>query len=107
MSDDDAEVRHEPEHDRYTLFLGDETAGVAQYQEHGDWRVFTHTVVDDRYEGMGLGSRLVRYALDDTKAAGRRIVPRCPFVRAYVEKHHDWDDLVDQPTKALLASLPD
>ena len=107
MTDEDVRLRREDDHSRYTLMYQGEVAGVAQYQEHGNWRVFTHTVVDDRFEGKGLGSRLVRFALDDTRAQGKRIVPQCPFVRAYIQKHHDWKDIIDRPTKHLLASLPE
>ena len=107
MTDDDVQVRREDDHDRYLITLDGETAGIAHYQMHGNWRVFTHTVVDERFEGKGLGSQLVRFALDDTRAQGMRIVPRCPFVHAYIDKHHDWDDIIDLPTRELLASLPD
>jgi predicted GNAT family acetyltransferase len=107
MTEDNVAVRLEEDRSRYVLRFEGEFAGVAHFLSHGNQRVFTHTVVDDRFEGQGLGSQLVRAALDGTRKDGKRIVPVCPFVDAYVQRHHDWDDLIDRPTKGLLSSLPD
>ena len=51
--------------------------------------------VDPDAGGGGVGSTLVRGALDDVRANGRRVVPRCSFVRGYIERHPDYADLVD------------
>jgi predicted GNAT family acetyltransferase len=69
--------------------------GFAAYQRVEDRMVFTHTVVDDAVEGQGVGSTLVGQALDAVRAAGLRVEPRCPFVRAFVERHPEYGDLVD------------
>ena len=71
--------------------------GFADYHDEGDSRVFTHTVVDSAYGGQGLGSRLVRFVLDDAVARGKRIVPVCSFTAAYLRRHHDYDEHVDWP----------
>ena len=56
--------------------------------------MFTHTEVDDRFEGQGVGSALARFALDDVRAEGtRRVVPRCPFIKGWIDKHPDYADL--------------
>ena len=52
-------------------------------------RIFPHTTVDDEYEGRGLASTLVREALEDTVAAGRRIVAVCPYVKNWIDKHRE------------------
>ncbi|BDI22633.1 GNAT family N-acetyltransferase [Herbiconiux sp. L3-i23] len=95
---DETTVRFDPDHDRYVAEVGGEYAGVAQFRPEGDdvW-VFTHTVVDESMEGRGVGSALVRAALDGARENGKRIEPQCPFVAAYVRKHHDWDDLLEPP----------
>lgn len=60
-----------------------------------DLVVFTHTEVDAAVEGQGVGSALIRWALDDVRADGYAVVPTCPFVRAFIEKHPDeYGDLV-------------
>ena len=57
--------------------------------------IFTHTEVEDRFEGQGVGSALARFALDDVRAAGtRKVLPLCPFIKGWIEKHPDYADLV-------------
>jgi uncharacterized protein len=55
---------------------------------------FTHTEVPKEMEGRGIGSRLVRAALDHARADGLKVVPRCPFTAAWIERHPDYADLV-------------
>jgi predicted GNAT family acetyltransferase len=80
---------------RYELRLDGVTRGFAQYRDSGGRRVFLHTEIEAGFEGRGLASELVRFALDDVRDRGKRIVARCPMVAAYVGKHHEWDDLID------------
>jgi predicted GNAT family acetyltransferase len=71
--------------------------GVAEYRRRPGVVVFTHTEVDPRQEGHGIGSTLVREALDAVRASGDRIEPLCPFVRAFVEEHPEYGDLGADP----------
>lgn len=73
---------------------GGELLGVAAYVRRGDDVVLTHTVVEPHAEGHGVGSSLVRQVLDRLRAAGEHVVPQCPFVRAFVEEHPEYRDLV-------------
>jgi uncharacterized protein len=84
-----------PEAGRYEARAADRVLGLAAYRRQGDQVVFTHTEVDPDAGGSGVGSTLVRGALDDVRAHGLRVVPRCPFVRAWIERHPDYADLVD------------
>ena len=68
--------------------------GFSAYVHEGDAVVFTHTEVDEAAEGAGVGSQLVRGALDQVRAAGHAVVPLCPFVTAYIESHPEYADLV-------------
>jgi hypothetical protein len=88
-------VSDAPENSRYELRDGDRLLGVAAYQRRGNQVVFTHTEVDDSEEHSGLGSRLVRGALDDVRRAGGTVVPLCPFVQGWIERHPEYRDLVD------------
>jgi len=91
----DVEVRPNPDQSRYEAWLDGERAGFAQYQVDQGTIVFTHTEVDDRFEGRGVGSALARGALDDVRAVGeRRVVARCPFIKGYIEKHPEYQDLL-------------
>ena len=78
---------------RYELTV-DGRVAIAAYQDEGGVRVFTHTLVPPELEGHGVGTRLVEGALADVRARGLKIVPRCPFVAAYVERHPEARDLV-------------
>ena len=76
---------------RYELTVDGGTA-IAAYQDEGGSRVFTHTLVPPELEGHGVGTRLVAGALADVRARGLKLVPHCPFVAAYVERHPEvWD----------------
>ncbi|MGZ4453597.1 MAG: GNAT family N-acetyltransferase [Nocardioides sp.] len=87
-------VRDNAEASRYEAVDGDgAVAGFAEYDRHADRIVFVHTEVADAYEGQGVGSTLVRSALDDVRRSGLRVVPECPFVKAWIEKHPDYADL--------------
>jgi predicted GNAT family acetyltransferase len=90
------ETSHNPAQHRYEAHLDGELAGFADYELRGDdLIVFTHTEVDDAFEGRGVGGALARFALDDVRAEGtRRVVPRCPFIKSWIEKHPEYQDLV-------------
>jgi predicted GNAT family acetyltransferase len=89
------DLRHNPDQHRYEAWLDGQLAGATQYRLRTGEIVFTHTEVDDAFEGHGVGSSLARFALDDVRAVGeRRVVPRCPFMRAWIDKHPDYADLV-------------
>jgi predicted GNAT family acetyltransferase len=91
----DVEVRKNEPENRYEAYVDGELAGFAAYEVDDERIVFTHTEVADAFEGMGVGSALARGALDDVRANGnRRVVPRCPFVRSWIERHPDYQDLV-------------
>ena len=68
-------------------------AGFAAYRREGDRVVFTHTEVDDAFEGRGVGSVLVRTALDAVREEGLRVVAQCPFVRSFIQDHPEYADL--------------
>jgi uncharacterized protein len=63
--------------------------GVLEYRLEGDRLVLTHTEVPDELEGRGVGSGLVRAAVDRAEAEGLTVVPVCRFARAWLEKHPD------------------
>jgi predicted GNAT family acetyltransferase len=92
----DVTVSDAPERRRYEALVDGEVGGFAEYTLSGDHIIFTHTEVDDAYEGQGVGGALARGALDDARARGLRGVPRCPFIRGWIGRHPDYADLVDQ-----------
>ena len=64
------------------------------YDRDGDRIVFTHTLVPASLEGRGIASVLARTALDDARSRHLRVVPLCPFVRDYIERHPEYQELV-------------
>jgi predicted GNAT family acetyltransferase len=82
------------EESRYEIRDGDRLLGLAAYQRRGNQVVFTHTEVESDEEHSGLGSTLVRAALDDVRSKGETVVPMCPFVRGWIERHPEYRDLV-------------
>jgi len=93
-------VADAPEHERYELVDGDGVLGIAQYRLRPGLIAFVHTEVDERAGGRGLGSRLVRAALDDARARGLAVLPFCPFVNGWLQRHRDYADLVPADHRA-------
>jgi len=90
-----AEVRYNPTEYRYELWADGELAGYAQYGLGRGRIAFVHTKVDEPYEDLGLGGRLARAALDDARARGLVVMPFCPFIAGYIDRHLDqYGDLV-------------
>ena len=80
---------------RYEVYVDGKLAGFAEYIEMSGLVIFSHTEVLPEFEGQGVGSALARYALDDVRAEGtRRVQPLCPFIKSYIERHPDYQDLV-------------
>ena len=100
MSDDTpVTVTDNPDEQRFEARVDGELAGFAEYRLRGDdVIIFTHTEVDDAYEGRAVGSALARQALDAVRDAGeRRVVPRCPFIKAWIDRHPDYRELLHGP----------
>jgi predicted GNAT family acetyltransferase len=90
----DITISDNPDASRYEAFLDGDLVGFATYQLARDLVVFTHTEVEERCEGLGVGAALVKAALDDVREKGLRVLPLCPFVKAYIGKHREYVDLV-------------
>jgi uncharacterized protein len=89
-----SEVGDNPAKGRFEMASGDAVAFV-EYTRAGDRIVLTHTEVPQALSGQGVGSKLVRGTLDAVRAEGLKVVPRCGFVAAYVERHPEYRDLLD------------
>jgi len=85
----------------YEILVDDKRAGLTAYRDRGEQRVFFHTEIDDAFAGRGLAAQLVQQALTDVRATGKRIVPVCPYVAAFLEKHHEFADLTDPVTAEI------
>jgi len=84
---------------RYELLVDGEPAGFIAYRRRPSAVALIHTDVEPRFEGQGLGTRLVEGALADIRERGLRVVPICPFVRSYLDHHPEFRDLVGSDTQ--------
>jgi predicted GNAT family acetyltransferase len=85
---------HNADASRYEIFDDGRLVGVAEYVLTDATALFPHTEITPPRRGEGLGARLVRYALDDQRAAGHRVVPRCWYVAEFIDEHPEYADLV-------------
>lgn len=90
---------------RYEILVDGKRAGFTAYADRGEQRAFFHTEVDDAFAGQGLAARLVEHALTDTRAAGKRIVPVCPYIARFLTKHDEYADSTDPVTRDVLSWL--
>jgi uncharacterized protein len=99
--DGDPEVVNNEKLSRFEVVL-DGRHAFTQYGITGDGIVFSHTEVPRELEGRGLGSLIVRTALDHARAAGRKVIPFCPFVAGYIQRHAEYQDLVEPNHRWLI-----
>ncbi|HEY2939971.1 MAG TPA: GNAT family N-acetyltransferase [Gaiellaceae bacterium] len=90
----EAEVVDVPEASRFELRLGGRLIGLAAYRRRDGRIALTHTEVDESCEGRGCGSRLAAAALEAARREGLKVVPLCPFIAHYIDKHPEYEELV-------------
>ena len=87
------DVINDKAHHRYELAVDGHIA--ATYYQIADGVItFVHTEVPPELGGKGIGSKLIRGALDSVRADGLKVIPQCPFVKAFIEKNPDYQDLL-------------
>jgi predicted GNAT family acetyltransferase len=100
------EVVDQPGAGRFEVLVDGEVAGYAEYRRTRTAVSLVHTVVDPAFEGRGLGSVLARGALDATREWGLPVLPYCPFIRRYVQRHPEYLDLVPADRRAEFELTP-
>ncbi|MER7169214.1 GNAT family N-acetyltransferase [Micromonospora sp. NPDC000207] len=95
-------VTEVPERERFEARTeAGETAGIVTYQLTGAIIAYTHTKVTPEFEGQGVGSALARAVMDDARARRRTVVPICPFLSGWLDRHPEYDDLVVRSTRKV------
>lgn len=91
-----------PERERFEARdEADALAGVLTYQLTGTIIAYTHTKVEAPFEGHGVGSALARTAMDDARAKGRTVVPICPFLKGWLDKHPEYENIAARTTRKV------
>ena len=91
------EVVDNPAEGRFEAHVDGQLA-IAEYLIRGSSVTFTHTLVPEALRRRGIGSALARAALEKARAEGWRVIPRCPFIAAYIAQHAEYQPLVKSPT---------
>ncbi|MGL4264273.1 MAG: GNAT family N-acetyltransferase [Afipia sp.] len=86
-------VLNNPAKKRYELHVEGHIAAT-YYELSNGIITFVHTEVPEALGGRGIGSKLIKGALDQVRAAGLKVVAQCPFVKAYIGKHQEYADLL-------------
>ena len=88
-------VTDNPQLHRFDVTVDGAAAGFADYHDHGSRRTFTHTEVDDAFEGQGVGSSMVRQLLDGLRTeSDLKVTVTCPFISAWIRRHPDYQELL-------------
>lgn len=91
----DTQVTKNDDRNRFEIHTDDgRLAGFTEYVAGDGVRDFVHTVVKDEFEGQGIGGKLARAALDQTRAEGLKVIATCPFIKGWIGKHPDYQDLL-------------
>jgi predicted GNAT family acetyltransferase len=93
----DVTLRRNDKLHRYELLVGGELAVQTRYLDRPGHIDFQHTDTAERFRGRGLAKVLAHFALDDVLASGKRIIPHCPFIAAYLRRHPDYELDIDWP----------
>ena len=90
----DVQVQDNPEKHRFDILVDGDVGGFAAYRVRDGQVIITHSEIDRRYRGQGLGSQLAEGTLNQLRDRGATVVTACPFFAKYVTEHHDWDDIL-------------
>ena len=87
---------------RFEIYSDGELAGFAEFKVGNQKISYTHTEIDPRFSGKGLGSQLIREVLDEALEQNLEVAPYCSFVSAYIKKNSEkYLDLVPKSSRNL------
>lgn len=90
------------ERNRFELKVQDGLAVIEYTEKKSTNQIFlVHTEVPEALRGNGWGEKLVKESLDIIRSSGKKVVPLCPFVRAYLKRHPEYHDIIDESKKDL------
>lgn len=90
------EVADAPARERYEISADGAVVGFTTYKLIPGLIAFVHTQIEEAFQGQGLADRLIAYALDDARRRELQVLPFCPFVKAFIERHREYAALVPE-----------
>jgi len=93
MDPDNLTIENNPAAQRFEARVDQHLAQLA-YEQSGERITYTHTEVPEQLRGQGIAAKLARTALEHARTQGLTVVARCPFVKGYIEKHPEYQDLL-------------
>lgn len=93
MNPDNLTIENNPAAQRFEARVDQHLAQLA-YEQSGERITYTHTEVPEQLRGQGIAAKLARTALEHARTQGLTVVARCPFVKGYIEKHPEYQDLL-------------
>ena len=86
---------------RFEIYSDAELAGFADFKIENQMISYTHTEIDPRFGGQGLGSQLIKEALDEALEQNLEVAPYCSFVSTYIKKNsEEYLNLVPESKRA-------
>ena len=87
---------------RFEIYSDGELAGFADFKIENQMISYTHKEIDPRFGGKGLGSQLIKEALDEALEQNLEVAPYCSFVSTYIKKNSEkYLDLVPKSGRNL------
>jgi len=90
----DLEISDVPGAQRYEAQRDGALVGFLEYVVKRGRIALVHTEVPPEHEGQGIAGGLARFALEDARRRALRVIPSCPYVRTYLERHPEYADVV-------------
>lgn len=90
-----------PAESRFEVHVGGELAGFVMYYRRGAQLIdLVHTEVEDEFQGTGLAGKLAKFSLDTAREQHLHVLPSCPYIRGWIVRHPDYQDLVANDRRA-------
>lgn len=88
---DNFEIVQNVDEQRFEIQFGDKLAMV-EYNQNEKTIIYSHTEVPVEYEGQGIGAKLAKHVLDYAKEHNLKVIPTCPFIKAYILRHPEYKE---------------
>ena len=96
-------VVNEEESQVYTAIVGDTAVGGVTYSRVGDRLVLQAAAVYPEFRGQGIATEMIRQVLNDVRSHGEKVTNLCPLVRTFVDKHPQYEDVIDPKNPGVVS----